>query len=299
MTALHVTAAGFHSTIQDAGRTGHVRSAVPPSGPADAFAFEAAQRLVGNDGSDAAIEIVGLPFRCVLDAPRVVAATGPDVRLRTRGTVSGWTSVFARAGEEIVVEGAARFAYLAVSGGIALAPVLGSRSTYVAAGIGPLPRALAPGDDLPIGPARVPADRAGLHVPPRERRSRIRATRGPHADRIAGAATFFSGTFRVSDRSDRMGVHLAGPRIGRTPDEILSIGVLAGAVQVPQGGDPIVLLADHQTTGGYPVVAAVIRADLGAVAQASPGEALSFYEVRAEDAVRALREERRLLDAIV
>ena len=298
MTTLRILAPGLRSTIQDRGRLGHLRHGVPPSGPADALAFEAAQRLVGNDASEAAIEIVGLPFRCALDAPRLIAATGPGVRVRTRGTVAGATSVFARGGEEIAVEGSARFAYLAVSGGIAAPERLGSRSTYLPARIGPIPWPLAAGDELPIGPARCGADRAGSTITLRVPDGRIRVTSGPHAGRFRDAAAFLSGTYRVSERSDRMGTRLEGPRLGAAGGEILSVGVLAGAVQVPQGGDPIVLLADHQTTGGYPIVAVVVAADLGLVAQASPGEALSFYEVRVEDAVRALREERRRLDAI-
>ncbi|MDE3194291.1 MAG: biotin-dependent carboxyltransferase family protein [Chloroflexota bacterium] len=299
MTTLRVLAPGLRSTIQDAGRFGHLRDGVPPSGPADALSFEAAQRLVGNGASDAAIEIVGLPFRCALDAPRLVAATGPNVRVRARGSVAGSTSVFARAGEEIAVEGDARFAYLAVSGGFALDERLGSRSTYLAAGIGPLPRPLAAGDELTVGAARWGADHAGGRIVPRARDGRIRVTRGPHADRFTDAGAFFAATYRVSERSDRMGTRLEGPRLETTGEEILSIGVLAGAVQVPHGGEPIALLADHQTTGGYPIVAVVIRADVGLLAQAWPGEEVSFYEVRVDEAVRAIRDERRRLEAMV
>jgi antagonist of KipI len=123
--------------------------------------------------------------------------------------------------------------------------------------------------------------------------------RGPHADRVAGSDGFLrGGAYRISDRSDRMGVRLEGSRLASDAREILSIGVVAGAVQVPHGGEPIVLLADHQTTGGYPVIATVIRSDIGNVAQAAPGEALTFREVDRDAAVAALREERRWLDAI-
>lgn len=295
MTTLRVLEAGLRSTLQDRGRGGYLRRAVPPSGPADPLAFEAARRLVGNGGTDAAIEIVGLPFRCVLDAARLVAATGRGVRVRGRGVVGGGTSVFVRAGEEIGVEGDARYAYLAVSGGIAVAPRLGSRATYLPAAIGPLPRVLMPGDELPVGAARAGAERAGIILALPDHGGRVRVTRGPHADRVRGAP--FGGAYRVSERSDRMGVRLEGPAVDAGGSEILSVGVLSGAVQVPHGGDPIVLLADHQTTGGYPVVAAVIAADLGEVAQARPGEELSFYEVRVEEAVEALRDVRVRLGA--
>jgi len=297
---LHVIEAGLRSTIQDAGRTGHLRSAIPAAGPADGVAFEAAQRLVGNDPGDAAVEIVGLPFRFTLDAPRLVAVTGRDVRLRTRGSIPAWTAAFVRAGEDVTVEGGerSRFSYLAVSGGIAVEPVLGSRATYLPAAIGPLPRALAPGDALPLGPARRGADGAG-HAALRSDDSEILVLRGPHADRIAGADALLRGRpYRVSERSDRMGVRLEGPALDAGGTEILSIGVLPGAVQVPHGGEPIVLLADGQTTGGYPVVASVVAVDLGRVAQAVPGEALSFYEVDRAAALEALRVVRRWLERL-
>ena len=296
MSTLRVAAAGVRSTVQDQGRFGHLRTAIPPAGPADPLAFEAAQLLVGNDPASAGIEIVGLPFRFVLEAPRLVAVTGREVSVRTRGRVAGWTAVFARAEEEIVVEGSAlsRYAYLAVSGGIALDPVLGSRASYLPALVGPLARPLAPGDALPLGPPRYGADKAGRAILAPYDPS-VQVVRGPHADRFAGAAEFFGGqAFRVSERSDRMGVRLEGPPLAATGGEILSIGVLAGAIQVPHGGDPIVLLADHQTTGGYPVIATVIRTDLGRVAQAAPGEELRFYGVERESAVERLRDWRRI-----
>jgi biotin-dependent carboxylase-like uncharacterized protein len=300
LSAITVIEAGFRSTLQDAGRGGHLRSAIPQAGPADPVAFEVAQRLVGNDAGDAAIEIVGLPFRFALDTPRLVAVTGRDVRLRTRGRIEGWTSAFVRAGEEVTVEGGerSRFAYLAVSGGIAVEPVLGSRATYLPAAIGPVPRALAAGETLPLGAPRRGADAAG-HTAMRSDDPQILVLRGPHADRVQGADALLGGrAYRVTERSDRMGVRLEGPQLDPGTEEILSIGVMPGAVQVPHGGEPIVLLADAQTTGGYPVVATVVAADIGRVAQAIPGETLSFYEVDRAAAVETLRALRRWLDGI-
>jgi antagonist of KipI len=289
VTTLRVLVPGFRSTVQDLGRYTHLRTAVPPAGPADPFAFEAAQHLVGNEPSAAAIEIVGLPFRATLDTPRLVVATGREVRLRTRGPMDGWIAVFARAGEEIVVEGTARtrYAYLAVAGGIALPPVLGSRSTYLPAAIGPLPRSLEIGDALPLGEPRHGPEHAGRTVLYEYDRE-IHVLPGPHSDRFREAPSFYGAELRVSERSDRMGVRLEGPPIRVTGGEILSIGMVAGAVQVPSGGEAIVLLADHQTTGGYPVIATVIRSDLGAVAQAVPGEALTFRAVDRAFAVARL-----------
>lgn len=294
---LRILAAGSRSTVQDRGRIAHLRSAVPVAGPADPIAFEAAQRLVGGTADDAGIEIVGTPFRFTLDEPRLIAATGRDVRVVTRGPVQGWTAVFARAGEEVTIDGGerTRFAYLAVSGGIAVSPVLGSRATYLPSAIGPIPRPLAAGDALPVGPARRGADGGGRTLLRSDQRE-VAVLRGPHADRFADASAFVRAPYRLSERSDRAGVRLEGPRLEAREGEILSYGVLPGAVQVPRAGEPIVLLADGGTTGGYPVIANVIGADIGTVAQAVPGETLSFYEVDRAAALEALRAVRRWLE---
>lgn len=299
---IRVLEAGIRSTVQDGGRLGHLRSGVPAAGPADPFAFAAAQALVGNGEGDAAIEIVGLPFTFSCDDRRVVAVSGPDVSLRARSRVPGWTAALARPDEEYTLVGGerARYAYLAVSGGIALAPALGSRATYLPASLGPLPRALAPGDRLPLGDPRVGTERAGtsLALPSYDRQ--VRALRGPHLDRFAAASLerFFAGDFTVLAESDRMGVRLAGPSVEALAGELLTCGVVAGAVQVPRGGAPIVLLADAQTTGGYPVIATVGWADLGRVAQAAPTSRLRFYEVERAALVEARREARALLARI-
>jgi len=297
---IRIDAAGLRATIQDRGRFGHLREGVPPSGPADPAAFAAAQALVGNEVGAAAIELAGGPFVFRCDEPRIVAVTGRDIALRARDLVPGWTAAFARPGETFTVLWGeySRFAYLAVSGGIATEPILGSRSTFLPAGIGGVVRA---GDVLPLGAARVDAERAGRStVSPDYDTGQIRAIRGPHAQRFRGEADslFFSSEFRVEPASDRMGTRLSGPRIAARAGEILTCGVVAGAVQIPSGGAPIVLLAEHQATGGYPIIATVISADLGLVAQRLPGERLRFARVDRDLAVAALRDARAGLDAI-
>ena len=297
---IRIDATGLRATIQDRGRFGHLREGAPPSGPADPAAFAVAQALVGNDLGAAAIEIVGGPFVFRCDEPRIVAVTGRDVALRARDLVPGWTAAFVRPGETLVVVCGerSRFAYLAVSGGIATEPILGSRSTFLPAGIG---RDLRAGEVLPLGAARVDAERAGRStISPDYDTGQIRAITGPHAQRFTDEADslFFSSEFRVEPASDRMGTRLSGPRIAARAGEILTCGVVAGAVQVPSGGAPIVLLADHQATGGYPVIATVISTDLGLVAQRLPGERLRFARVERDLAVAALRDARAGLDAI-
>jgi len=297
---MRIDATGLRATVQDRGRFDHLREGVPPSGPADPFAFAAAQALVGNDAGAAAIEIVGGPFAFSCDGPRIVAVTGRDVALRGRNVVPGWAAAFARPGETftVVCGERSRFAYLAVSGGIATETILGSRSAYLPAGIG---RPLRSGEALPLGTARVDAERAGLStVSPDYDTGQIRAITGPHAQRFTDEADslFFSSEFRVEPASDRMGSRLSGPLIAAREGEILTCGVVAGAVQIPAGGAPIVLLAEHQATGGYPVIATVISADLGLVAQRLPGERLRFARVDRGLAIAALRDARAVLGAI-
>jgi len=297
---IRIEATGLRATVQDRGRFLHLRDGVPPSGPADPIAFAAAQALVGNDVDAAAIEIIGDAFAFRCDDRRIVAVTGRDVALQARDLVPGWTAAFARAGETFTVRCGerSRFAYLAVSGGIATEPILGSRSAYLPAGIG---RALRAGEVLPLGMTRVDVELAGrLAVSPDYDTGQIRAITGPHAQRFTDEADslFFGSEFRVETASDRMGTRLSGPRIAAREGEILTSGVVAGAVQIPSGGAPIVLLAEHQATGGYPVIATVISADLGLVAQRLPGERLRFMRVDRDVAVAVLRDARAALEAI-
>jgi len=294
---IRIVEAGVRSTVQDRGRFSHLRSGVPPAGAADPFALAAANALVGNAENAAGIEIIGTPFRFTCDDSRVVAVAGRDVSLATRSRLSGWSSAFVRAGQQVTVHGghSTRFAYLAVSGGIATGPLLGSRSSYLPAGLGAL---LGSGDALPLGDADAGPEGAARRIEPTSYDGRVRAMAGPHDDRFAAEALalFFSATFVIDPASDRQGVRLGGPPIAPRAGELQSCGVLAGAVQVPRGGAPIVLLADHQTTGGYPVIATVIGADLGKVAQCVPGEGVRFYRVERDEALAALRAERGSLE---
>jgi allophanate hydrolase len=297
---IRIHAAGLRATVQDPGRFAHLREGVPPSGPADHFAFRAAQALVGNEAGAAAIEVVGAPFAFSCDDRRLVAVTGRDVALRGRDAMPGWTATFARPGEtfSLVVGERARFAYVAVSGGIASEAILGSRATYLPAGFG---RALKAGDAMPLGDARVDPERAGRSArQPDYDTGQIRAITGPHVERFTDEAQslFFSAEFQVDPASDRMGARLRGPRVTAREGEILTCGVVAGAVQIPSGGAPIVLLAEHQATGGYPIIATVIASDLGLVAQRLPGERLRFVRVERDVGVLALRESDASLEAI-
>ena len=169
--------------------------------------------------------------------------------------------------------------YLAVAGGIDVPPVLGSRSTDTLSGLGPAP--LRDGDTLPLGPPTGPAAPVWF-TPPLDREPRLRVTLGPRDDWFTADAldVLATATWTVSTRSNRVAARLEGPKLTRaTTDELPSEGLVLGAVQVPIGGEPLVFLADHPTTGGYPVIAVVTRPGLDALAQAPPGTALRFIAV--------------------
>ncbi|WP_290863999.1 biotin-dependent carboxyltransferase family protein [Hamadaea sp.] len=271
---IHVLRPGLLSTIQDLGRTGLASLAVPRSGAADRDALRLGNRLVGNPEELAGIEttVLGADFR--FDSACWVAVTGALCGVRVDGRPSHVDRPVFVPADGVLSLGAALDgvrSYLAVAGGIAVEPVLGSRSTDTLSGLGP-PR-LAVGDLLPLGTAfGVPAE---VDWTPRSRApAAVRLLLGPRDDWIDLTAL---GDYVVTSASDRVGVRLRGPALARTrTEEIPSEGMLPGAVQVPPDGQPVIMLADHPTTGGYPVVGVVHPADLGLVAQARPGAVLRF-----------------------
>ncbi|TMD59105.1 MAG: biotin-dependent carboxyltransferase family protein [Chloroflexi bacterium] len=287
---IRVVTPGLHATLQDAGRTRHLRRGVPTAGPADRVAHAFANALVGNDPGEAAIEIAGLPFAFVAERALLVAVTGRDVRLAGRDRIAGWTCAFVRAGDELRIEGHSRYAYLAVRGGFDAPVVLGSRAAYPPASLGAPP--LRAGAVVAVRPARVDASRGGLAVAAPRYGDVARIIVGPHDDRV-DVASLLSSTFTVDERSDRMGVRLRGPAVAANDGELLSTGVVEGALQIPSGGAPIVLLADHQTTGGYPIAGTVIAVDLPLVAQREPDESLRFEATSERVAVAELQRVRR------
>lgn len=286
---LHIVEAGLRSTVQDDPREGGARLGLPGAGPADPVAFLSARALVG-DGSGAAIEVVGLPFTFRCDDRRLVAVTGRDVSVRSSSRLPGWIAFVVRGGEAVTITGSSRYAYLAIAGGLTLEPMLGSRATYLPARVGPWPRTLVAGDALPLGPAHG-LERAGARLRPPAYDGRIAAIAGPHLGGFAEGAerAFFEEDFTVAPESDRMGVRLSGPELRWPGRDLLTCGVLPGAVQVPRGGAPIVLGPDAQTTGGYPVIAVLASASRGIAAQALPGERLRFTRVEAGRAAGAWR----------
>ncbi|HXF54325.1 MAG TPA: biotin-dependent carboxyltransferase family protein [Hyphomicrobiaceae bacterium] len=300
-SALKVVAPGLSTTVQDGGRVGWRRLGVPVSGALDRVALAAANVVAGNRADAAALE-------CLYQGP-VVEVDADSVRLALAGTgaslevvgadgapvqrVGALESVTLRRGARarVLVGAGGVSAYLAVEGGVRVAQVLGSRSTYTRGKFGGLNgRALAAGDALPIqsaaserGERRLP----GVSFAPVPA---VRVTLGPQDDHFTrdAIAALLGGTFTVTPASDRMGLRLAGPRLAHAKGfDIASDATVTGAIQVPGDGQPIVLLADGQTTGGYPKIATVISADVPALARIKPGAKLAFRAVTVAEAEAA------------
>jgi antagonist of KipI len=297
---LKVLEPGILTTIQDAGRWGYQAYGVPVSGAMDLFALHAANDLVGNPLDEAVLEICS-PITLQAYAPYLIAVTGADAQFQINDiAMPQWTSIFVRGGAIIkfVPRRIGGWVYLAVHGGIDVPRVLGSRSTYLRGNFGGLAgRALAVEDAIPIGAATL-ADlvaAAGRGASERvrafaNRLSEIRVVLGPHNDWFVSEAiaVLTSSEYVVTDAADRMGYRLRGAALARRGrNELVSCGVPLGALQVPPDGQPIVLMADHQTTGGYPILATVIAADVRLVAQRAAGERLTFKVVGVEEAQRA------------
>ncbi|MFI6038452.1 biotin-dependent carboxyltransferase family protein [Streptomyces sp. NPDC051315] len=283
--ALSVVRAGALTTVQDLGRPGHAHLGVPRSGALDAPAAALVNRLVGNPVDAAVLETTLNGCAVRPRAAVTVAVGGAPCPVTVDGRPAAWGApVRVPAGALLDVGPAIRGVrgYVAVTGGIAVEPVLGSRSTDLLSGLGPAP--LTDGTVLPLGHVLVPhtrVDVAPQPAPPAE--LVLRVTPGPRDDWFTPAAlrTFTSRAYRVSPASNRIGLRTEGPALERArPGELPSEGMVLGAVQVPPDGRPVVFLADHPTTGGYPVIGVVRPADLPAAAQAVPGTPVRFTAVR-------------------
>jgi biotin-dependent carboxylase-like uncharacterized protein len=296
---------GPQTTVQDRGRPGQLALGIPPSGPVDAEAFLLANRLVGNDDGAAALECTLMGARFETDAPCAVAVTGAAMPVTVNGAPAPAWSTLALAAGDVVKLGAAADgvrAYVAFAGGLAVPPVLGSRSTYLRGRLGGLDgRALRKGDVLALGPAAAPPRPRRAMPPDRDPQAPIRVVLGPQADRFtpAGIATLLGSAYEMLPQSDRMGARLRGPRIAhRRGHDIVSDGIALGSIQVPGDGQPIVLLVDRQSTGGYTKIATVCSFDIGRLGQVKPGRSIRFQAVEVDEAHRLLREHRAALDAL-
>lgn len=295
---LTVIEPGALTTVQDLGRPGWARYGIPPSGPMDRAAFAAANALVGNPPDAAALEITLTGPTLHVAREALVAVCGASFELRAdRMAVPMWHAVYLRAGTYLRFgrrRSGAR-AILAIAGGLTVPAFLDSRSTYLAGAFGGYEgRALRTGDRLPVGahPHRQLWAAAG-GAWPAERRTyatgtvMARVVLGPQVERLTPEATerFLNVPFTIAPASDRMGIRTDGPALAtRDGANMISDGIVTGCVQVPPDGHPIIMMVDHQTTGGYPKIATVIRADLPLLAQCLPGDTLRFTAVTPAEA---------------
>jgi biotin-dependent carboxylase-like uncharacterized protein len=276
-----VTGPGALTTVQDLGRRGWAHLGVPRSGALDEPALRLANRLVGNPESAAGLEttVTGVALRT--EAAITLAVTGARCDVRVNGRAMGWgTAIAVGTGADVLIGAATEGlrSYVALAGGVEVDPVLGSRSTDLLSGLGPPPLRL--GDRLPLGrPGRVPPD---VEVVPHPPGDTVRIRLGPRADWLSANAveTRDGSAYQVAAASNRIGLRLTGPALERAvDDELPSEGMVLGAVQVPPSGQPVIFLHDHPTTGGYPVVAVAVEADLPVCAQARPGDRLTLRVV--------------------
>jgi KipI family sensor histidine kinase inhibitor len=296
---LRIIEPGAQTTVQDLGRPGHLRYGIPPSGPVDAASLILANRLVGNSDGAAGLECTVLGPRFEVGTPCAVAVTGADMPIRVNDQEApAWTTLTLRPGD-VVKLGPARAgvrAYVAFSGGIDVPEVLGSRSTYLRGRLGGLEgRALRKDNVLFLVPSpmpvvrRVPAEaRGALGADPE-----LRVVLGPQDHRFTaeGREALLSGPYEMLPQSDRMGARLRGPRIAHTRGhDIISDGIALGSIQVPGDGQPIALLVDRQSTGGYTKVATVCSFDIGRLGQVKPGQRVRFRAITLAEAHRTLRE---------
>ena len=317
--AMHVIAPGPRTTIQDKGRLGYQNSGFAPSGFIDRVASRMANALVDNEDGEAVVEFCLIGPTLYFDETVNLAVCGGDFSIDVDGEIyPANEAVHVPAGAKVSIRTGQVGLYgsLAVAGGLDVPVVMGSRSTNLRCGIGGWHgRALQAGDVIPLRhPEKGKKDLSWRWVPQRRLVrpedpdvTKIRVIPGPQEDMFTekGIRTFYESEYTVTARSDRMGYRLSGPQVESLGGyDILSDGIVNGSVQISGTGEPIVMMADRQTTGGYAKIASVINVDIPLFAQLRPGQVVQFEQCTVQEAQRlarasgdAWREHRRMLDA--
>jgi biotin-dependent carboxylase-like uncharacterized protein len=283
--SVEVVRPGALTTVQDSGRPGFAHLGVPASGALDPDAYARANRLVGNRATAAVLESTADGVSLRFDEAAVVAVTGAGATVRVDGHLEAWSfPIYVKAGSVVDVGAAERGirSYVAVAGGFDVPPTLGSKSTDLLSGLGPPP--LFAGQRLAVGPAPGPApsiDFAPYQLPTGDLVLPLHP--GPRLDWLTerGKHDLFAQAYRVSPSSNRIALRLSGPPLGRRlGEELPSEGIVWGSVQLLNSGEILVFLADHPTTGGYPVIAVVDRSAASGCAQARPGTRVVLSRVK-------------------
>ncbi len=309
MSNVLVLKPGMLTTIQDRGRWGLQARGVPVAGPMDPCSHRVANALVGNDRDAAALEITLLGPELEFDDERVAAIAGAEFEVTVDDRPAPWNAAFiVPSGSRVRFRNRRRGAraYFAIGGGITVPSILGSRATHLVSRMGGLDgRPLRAGDRVPLGDSAgargaKPALESPLVQLPDEV-ARIRVLPGPQLDYFSADAlrTLQSAPYVIAQNSDRMGFRLTGPVLTHARGaDIISDATPLGTLQVPASGQPILLMADRQTAGGYPKIATVISADMAVAGQLSPGDAIRFVECTPLEAMAALISQERALMAL-
>jgi len=293
---------GMLTTVQDLGHWGYQDSGVPVAGPMDSYSHRLANRLVGNGDEAATLEVTLIGPDLEFETPTVFAIAGAEFAAKLDGAA-------VPTGEPVSARGGARLsfgvrtrgarAYLAVAGGIDVPPIFGSRATHLLSAMGPLDgRAVVAGDRLAIGAHRSAGLTTGPPLALPEGGARVRVVWGPQDDFFTEAAreALTTTRYEITPQSNRQGYRLAGkPLTHSRGADVLSDATPLGSMQVPASGQPILLMADRQTTGGYPKIATVITADVPLAGQLAPGDWIEFSACSLADARRALTDLERQL----
>lgn len=308
--SIRVIKPGVLTTVQDAGRTGHQAQGFNVSGVMDRRAYRLGNYLVGNYTDEAVLEMSAVGGTFLFLESNYIAITGADMGATIEGLPAPmYETVFVRAGDTLAF-GAAKtgmYTYIAFSGGLDIAPVLGSRSTNLKCALGGFSgRKLKAGDILPF---RMPLDELGglriQHLPREDygkNEAHIRVVLGPQDDYFTeqGIRTFLSAPYRITENTDRMGCKLDGSAIEyKSKVDIISDGIVFGSVQVPPNGLPIVMLADRQTTGGYAKIATVISSDLPLLVQRKFGDTVYFEAISEKAAEKLFIKEQRRFETLL
>lgn len=299
MTVIKVIKPGMYTTIQDLGRYNYQRSGMSVSGAMDLFSLRVANILVGNRDDEACIEATLMGPELKFECDALIAVTGGNLNPKINGVKIDMWSAVRVSGEDVLSFGPVKEgcrAYIAVAGGFDVPVVMGSKSTYVKGKIGGFEgRILKAGDSIKISGPNAQLPQGGVKLPEdliHEFKSDtvVRVVLGPQDDYFTekGINTFLTSKYKVTNEADRMGYRLSGEKIEHKGGaDIISDGITMGSVQVPGHGEPIIMMADRQTTGGYTKIATVITPDINLVGQLKPGDSVSFKSIDIKEAQKA------------
>ncbi len=310
MAFIRVNNPGMYTTVQDLGRKDYEQYGMPVSGSMDQYAHRVANLLVGNKESEAVFEMTILGATYTFEEDTVISITGANMMpmLNNKTQVGMWRSILICKGDTIKFNGAKSGCrcYLAIAGGIDVPKVMGSKSTYVRAQIGGFEgRPIKKEDMIAISESELVQLNGRFinskYIPKYDKKIELRVVLGPQDDAFTknGIEIFFNSIYKVSNEFDRMGYRLEGKKIEHEkPADIISDGIVKGAIQIPGHGNPIIMLSDCQTTGGYTKIAHVISSDLWKIAQAKSGDEIRFKSIDVYESHEIFKKQEQSIEEI-